>query len=319
MQPYRKPYLPVADQVALLEQRGLIITDRPKAEHYLSTIGYYRLSGYSYSFRRGELKTDGELQVLDQFKAGVRFDDILALYVFDKRLRLALLDAIERIEVALRVGVALELGKHSAGAHLEPRFMYDSFSQLGYGRSTSQFQDWQQKFQKTFGESREDFVVHFKAKYPQSDLPIWMATELWDFGMLSKYFANLKDEYKMPIAGRYSLQTVKLLVSWLHTINVVRNICAHHGRLWNRVMVKTPKYPKAKEAVLLRPMVENKVPDNRIFAAMCIIQYFMHHVSPNSSWNNRVVDLVSHFPESPYINTTMMGIPDGWQYWQLWE
>ncbi len=251
------------------------------------------------------------MQVHDDFKDGVQFDDILALYVFDKRLRLLLLDAIERIEVSLRVAVALELGKHDAEAHLKPHFLH--------GTATSIFNDWQKKYAKAFHDSREDFAMHFKEKYPRSDMPIWMATELWDFGMLSKYVGNLKDAYKKPIAARYQLERVELLKSWLHSINVVRNICAHHGRLWNRVMVAKPKYPAHDDALLLRPMVEQHIPANRIFATMCIIQYFMHYISPNSSWKERVTNLIDAFPASPHINVGMMGVPESWQNWALWQ
>ena len=229
---YNKPYLTISEQLALIEARGLIVTDRPKAEHYLSKIGYYRLSGYSYVFRKITQNPDGTIkQVLDDFKENVRFDDILALYVFDKRLRLTLLDAIERIEVALRVDVALQLGRHNHKAHLDAQFLYGSFAEVPGGGSSSKYQDWQRKYQKAFVDSRDDFVVHFKTRYPQCELPIWMATELWDFGMLSKYVANLKDAYKAPIALQYGLNTNKLLRSWLMSINIIRNICAHHGRL----------------------------------------------------------------------------------------
>ena len=317
---YNKPYLAVPDQLALLESRGLVVTDRQKAEHYLAKIGYYRLSGYFYVFRKSIVSKDGKsTEILDQFKENVAFDDILALYVFDKRLRLILLDAIERIEVALRVDVALQLGMHDSKAHLDRRYLHSSFSQIVEGYSTSQFQDWERKFRKAFNSSRDDFVMHFKAKYPRCDLPIWMATELWDFGMLSRYIHNMKDVYKEPIAHTYGLQNNKLLVSWLHSINDVRNICAHHGRLWNRVMATKPRYPRDKEAPILIPIITNAVPSNRIFATICIIQYFMRLISPNSNWHRRLIDLISKFPESPYVNSTMMGVKDEWQDWPLWK
>lgn len=320
MSVYNKPYLTIADQVALLKSRGLIITDSPKAEHYLSKIGYYRLSGYSYVFRKSVLEIGSTTPcVLDEFKDSVRFDDILALYVFDKKLRLILLDAIERIEVALRVDVSLYLGEHNSKAHLDPSYLYSHFSEIRSGQRTSRFEDWVQKFQKSFKDSREDFVLHFKEKYPNCDLPIWMAVELWDFGTLSKYMDNLKDAYKAPIARQYGLETNKLIGSWLHTINVVRNICAHHGRLWNRVIATKPMYPKSHEAFLLRQMVENGVPPNRIFSAICIIQYLMRQISPNSHWHTRLVDCINNFPVSPYTNIAMMGFKDDWQLWQLWE
>jgi abortive infection bacteriophage resistance protein len=257
--------------------------------------------------------------VHDEFKAGVKFDDVLDLYVFDKQLRLMLLDAIERIEIALRVDVALHLGKHDSKAHLDVKYHHNTFSVPKYAGQPSRFESWQSKFNKSFTDSREDFVGHFKQKYPTCQLPIWMAVELWDFGMLSVYIDNLKDAYKASLASQYELETYKLLGSWLHTINIVRNVCAHHGRLWNRVLAAKPQYPKANEAALLRPMVENKVPANRLFATMCIIQYFMRYISPNSNWHERMKELMANFPDSEYINHKMMGVIDEWDSWLLWE
>jgi len=307
---YTKPYLPTKNQIALLEKRGLIITDRKKAEHYLATIGYYRLSGYSYVFRKSETETTGEVHILDDYKDDVHFHDIIALYVFDKSLRLLMMDAIQRIEIALRVNIALELGKYDVEAHLSPDYLYPTFTA---------FEGWKKKFQKSFAESREDFVVHFKEKYPQDALPIWMAVELWDFGMLSKYIAQLKDRYKVPIVQNYGISTHKLLVSWLHTLNIVRNISAHHGRLWNRVITAKPQYPKYAEASLLQNMVNDNIPENRIFAVICIIQYLMKYISPNSSWGNRMVELIHNFPSSPHTTVNMMGIRGNWEKWSLWE
>jgi abortive infection bacteriophage resistance protein len=319
---YSKPYLDVSEQISLLQSRGLIITDYNKAAHYLSNIGYYRLSGYSYAFRKSTHNADGTVQVHDDFKDNIQFDDIIALYVFDKRLRLLLLDAIERIEVSLRVAVALEMGRHDALAHMNPHFHYDNFFKpylRKNGETKSDFEEWKKKYNKSFKDSHEDFVQHFKEKYPQNDMPIWIATELWDFGMLSIYTGNLKDVYKIPIAAHYGIGRVNVLESWLRSINVVRNICAHHGRLWNRVMAIKPKYPANNDALLLHPLSQHGVSTNRIFATMCIIQYFMQHISPNSSWNKRVIKLIDDFPNSPYINLEMIGVKEGWKHWDLWQ
>lgn len=319
MSTYTKPYLPIIEQADLLEKRGLVISDRKIATHYLSKIGYYRLSGYLYSFRKITLDNNGLQQVQDEFKDDVRFEDIIQLYAFDKQLRLILLDAIEHIEIALRVDVALNLGIYDSKAHLNTKYYHEYFSIAKHSGQSSGFELWQNKFNKSFMESREDFVVHFKQKYPKCQLPIWMAVELWDFGTLSMFINNLKDKYKAPIADQYGLKTYKLLGSWLHTINIVRNICAHHGRLWNRVLAAKPQYPKSTEATLLSPMVVNQVPANRIFAAVCIIQYLMRYISPNNNWCDKIKAHMSSFPYSLHVNHKMMGVVDQWDQWSLWN
>src|SRR5690606_6228999 len=123
-------------------------------------------------------------------------------------------------------------------------------------------------------------------------MPIWMAAELWDFGLLSKLIGGMKDAYIDPIAKGYGVQTYKIFRSWTHTINIVRNICAHHGRLWNRVLTVTSPYPRENEAISLSVLKEHSVPANRLFATLCIIQYFMAQISPNSTWKKRVKNLL---------------------------
>ena len=112
--PYRKPHLDFPGQLALLRGRGIDVADSAKAAAYLERIGYYRLSGYWHPLRQSRtipaLGGKAATQVLDTFRPGATFAQAINLYVFDKRLRLLFLDITERIEVALRVDVALLLG-----------------------------------------------------------------------------------------------------------------------------------------------------------------------------------------------------------------
>lgn len=79
------------------EQRGLLLRDRERAARYLRHIGYYRLSAYVRSFEDSER---------DRLRADASFDDVLALYIFDRKLRLVILDALERVEVSVRTAVS---------------------------------------------------------------------------------------------------------------------------------------------------------------------------------------------------------------------
>ena len=84
------------------QDRGLIIPNLARADRYLSFIGYYRLSAYTIPFQ--QIVTTPST-VLHQFKANTTFDDVLNLYIFDRELRLLIMDAIERIEVAIRAQI----------------------------------------------------------------------------------------------------------------------------------------------------------------------------------------------------------------------
>jgi len=155
------------------------------------------------------------------------------LYVFDKRLRLIFLDAIERIEIALRVDVALLLGKRSRDAHRNPaEFNLVFGSQQDSGGRTAH-DKWLDRRDESFRRSQEEFVKHFKVKYRGEYPPIWIAIELWDFGTLSFVLDGLKLADQTKLADKYGLRPV-LLTSFVRNLNNIRNICAHHSRLWNK-------------------------------------------------------------------------------------
>ena len=98
---YTKPALTFEEQIALLKSRGLVIDDEQRATRHLSNVSYYRMSAYMLSFK----KLDANENVLDEFEEGTTWDNVYDLYKFDRKLRLLIFDAIERIEIALRTQV----------------------------------------------------------------------------------------------------------------------------------------------------------------------------------------------------------------------
>ena len=105
MRTYTKPALTIDQQIDLLEKRGLSIPDHAQARRHLSNISYYRLSAYMLPYR----VLDSSGNYLDQFVPGATWDDVYNLYKFDRKLRLLVFDAIERIEIALRTQVIYQL------------------------------------------------------------------------------------------------------------------------------------------------------------------------------------------------------------------
>jgi abortive infection bacteriophage resistance protein len=230
--PYTKPFLPVADQIARIQARGMVITDHGKAQQYLENIGYYRLSGYWYPMRRSQTSTtpSGVINttVLDIFRPGSEFSQVVDLYVFDKKLRLIMLDALERIEIALRTDIALQLGQYDPWAYRNPKLLDGKFTtDIPKGRSKTRFQDFIDRFDRSASESKEDFVKHFRATY-SNPLPIWAAVELWDFGALSMFLSGMKYRDQRSIAARYGVPRPEVLPTWVRTLAFVRNVCAHH-------------------------------------------------------------------------------------------
>ncbi|WP_458093766.1 Abi family protein [Roseomonas sp. WA12] len=310
----------------------MLITDDARALSCLERSGYYRLSGYWYPFRESTPvpRADGEVDVVvhDQFRNDTTFEQVHNLYVFDKRLRMLFMDAIERVEVGLRVAVALRLGARTPWAHRDASELHPNFSRVPpTPGSVSAHQDWLNNQDRLARRSSEDFVSHFRAKYSDS-LPIWIAIELWDFGLLSKLLGGMKHADLSVIAGQYGLPRRDLLTTWVRSISHVRNICAHHGRLWNRALSDQPKLPRLGEVPLLDHIASNqpttsqlKLAQTRVYAAACAIQYFLRYINPATTWAHRLSEHLDTFPGEPgnCVSLDQMGFPTDWTTLPLWN
>lgn len=315
---YSKPFLTSSEQLDLLESRGLAISDRIAAEQDLERIGYYRLSGYWYSFRQLATNTKAESR-LDQFNDGYDFHDAVALYSFDRQLRLILMDAIERIEVAIRVRVAFEVGKLGAFAHLDA-------SRLGgicntptrKDPSVTYHQEFSAKLETAIRDSSEVFAKHYREKY-QGQVPIWVAIELWDFGMLSRFFQMLTEHDRELVAQSFGLDG-KTLLSWLESLNLVRNICAHHGRLYRRTLANAPKVPDARHYPQFHHVKRlKKVQNLRAYRLLCSMKFLLDSIESGPPWHARLRDLMLTFPRVSNASTFDYGFPDNWQDEALWQ
>jgi len=320
---YSKPYLPIAGQVQLLIRRQMAINDTVLAADWLKRVGYYRLSGYSYPFRQSQVQIDPTtgtaiVTVLDDFQNGTTFQQVIDLYLFDKSLRALFLDAIELIEVGLRVDIALLLGARGAMAHLDPNQFDANFSRLPFPTG-SKHAAWIRKQAEKFRNSNEEFVRHFKTRYA-GDLPVWMAIEVWDFGMMSVLLEGLSSPDRSTISRSFALVRDNILPSWTRNLNVVRNICAHHGRLWNRSLASvTPVLPRVGEIPVLDHLVANRQAQTRIYATAVILRHLLQTLHPTNDWTPRLKKLLASFPRSGRVNLSQGGFPQFWEQVPFWN
>jgi len=240
--------------------------------------------------------------------------DITDLYLFDRKLRLLALDAIERIELAVQVQVAHVLGERDPMAHLNSAELHGNFTKkVRHWDGLTDHSRWLADYEKLKGRARrKEFVRHNINKY--GELPIWVAIEVFDFGCLSKLYAGLKVADKLTIEKQFGLNTGVEFQTWLRSLNFIRNTSAHHSRLWNVNVLDTAKIPQQK-------MLLKKLNIARPFLYFCIMQTVMKVVSPNSEWGERFVGLLSEFPEieNGAVKLTDMGAIEGWQEWGLWR
>jgi abortive infection bacteriophage resistance protein len=319
---YLKPYRTLEEQLAILKGRGLTVTDEAAALSQLSRIGYYRLSGYLYPFRKATLAQDPITRkflkiIEDNFVPGTTFQHGLDLYVFDKRLRLLVLDALERIEVAVRVEIAYVLGVKDTFAHRNANVLHGNFAKKINARSgRTGHQEWLEKYDERKKRSREDFVEHFKQKYG-FPLPIWVAIELWDFGLLSRFFAGMAVKDKERVSTRFGVPQWEVMETWLRTLNYVRNVVAHHSRLWNRNLIDQPKMPRPGLMPEFDPVAHPDIV-SRLYVVLCILAHLIRTVSPNSTWARRVLETVDAIPRAPGVGVGAMGFPQDWRTHAFW-
>lgn len=325
---YPKHWKSYADQLEQLIARGMAVTDRARALDYLERIGYYRLSGYWFAFRersgplclldehgRRPKKAVEERIALDTFRAGTTFQSAVDLYVFDKQLRLLVMDALERIEVALRVDVSHTLGQLDRFAYLQPGLFHDDFSvKLDKDSGITRHHEWLGKHAQLIGRSKEEFVRHNKAKYGLP-LAIWVACEVWDFGTLSTLFNGMRETEQDAIASQYGVANGRVFATWLRSLNYLRNVCAHHSRLWNRNIVDQPRLPSSADLTWVRPFETDMHARARCFLLLKITQHLLSVVNPRSNWSVRMKTQLLAFPQLSHVglNLAGMGAPDDWE------
>ena len=210
---YTKSPLTFEQQLQQLKARGLIIDNDEFVLSQLRTISYYRLSAYWHPFRK--IEQDGTIS--DYFEEGTHFNDVMNLYEFDRRLRLLVMDAIERIEVYVRTLFTYQMGLkygtfgHTEAANFRPKFKHA---------------EWLEKLEQETEQSRDVFISHYRTKYAGfPTLPIWMVTEVMTMGHLSRGYSGLENNDKKIISVEFALHH-KCLANWLHTLTYVRNVCS---------------------------------------------------------------------------------------------
>jgi len=322
--PYAKPFKAIPDQIALLNSRGMIISDIPKASKCLERIGYYRLSGYAYPYRQRRVEKDAhgmnQTVVLDEFQDGTNLGEIIELYVFDKKLRIIVLDAIERMEVALRVDIALLLGARSPTAHRETEHVHGNFARITPGKTASNHENWIKRLDEVADKSKEEFVKHFNRAY-HPPLPIWVSIETWDFGLLSVFISGMRWDDLLALCAKYEIPRPQLLQSWIRSLNHVRNICAHHRRFWNRTMVDNPARPTHTEMPLHSHWAMDERASTRVYSSVAILRHFMRTLHPNSHWTEKLKLHIGTFPnsENPNISLRSAGFSPNWGTLPLWN
>ncbi|MCZ4342887.1 Abi family protein [Sphingomonadaceae bacterium G21617-S1] len=298
MRPFDKPSKSIPDQIELLQQRGMVVENVSAARHALGHISYYRVRAYWLYF---EANPDAGDHI---FRPGTAFEAVLALYEFDRRLRLVLMDALERIEIASRGAWAHQLAM-VYGPH--------GYLDANLYRRPDLFQANLQQLESEYDRSHDVFVAHYKRTYNTPDLPpVWMAAEFMSFGLLSKFFSALGGRADRKSIARSIGLDDRVYQGLLHHLATVRNVCAHHGRLWNRSFTVT--FPIAQNPPALANTIAPEA-DRKLYNTLSMLLHSMAIVAPESDWPQRLAAVIA---ENPTNDFAAMGFPHDWKERPLW-
>lgn len=297
---YAKPAIPIPQQVALLQGRGLLIPDTAAAERALARLSYYRLSAYFLSFQ-----TPGDST--HAFQPGTTFTEVLNLYEFDEELRLLVFRATGTVEIALRAQLAYQnsllLGPHW---YENPAAAVNQF----------RFQDNLNNLDKDLARASEMFLDHYRATYTSpARPPSWMALEVASFGLTSKFLNNLRSSPASVAIGAFFGVDEIVLKSWTRMLSYVRNVCAHHARLWNRTLTVKPKLPRRTAH---RWLANPRIADDRLYSVLAVAAYLLTAIEPASGqrFKRELQALLRTYGGVP---VSVMGFPPNWEQDIFWH
>ena len=295
---YTNQAITTEQQIEILQERGLLIDDIEQAIDVLGTISYFRLAGYWKHFEIDHFT--------HQFREGSCFSDIVKLYSFDKQLRALLFTAIQTIEVSVRTKII---------KHFSPGFGAFWFMDETFALNDARFATNLAVIRKEVSRSHDDFITEHFRRYSEPDLPpVWKTLEVISMGTLSKLYSNFSDATaKHAVAREFGLNHHKFLRSWLECLAVLRNCCAHHSRLSNRVFPVKPKMP---ERMPNKWITDFSFREQTLYPQLCYLVYWLNSIIPDNTF---VVDFKQLLIKYPSVNTRLLGFPYNWEQEPLWR
>jgi abortive infection bacteriophage resistance protein len=265
---YTEPTLPFEQQVDQLLNR-VLQADRTKLIETLSLVSYYRLSADWHLFKRPD----------ESFAPGTTLDKVWRHYTFDRQFRLLVMDAIERVGVAVLRTLMVKHHARKCGqfGYRDAKNFHAEFAGLDHQRIVDEIDQATRR-------SRGPFVDQFRAKYnSKQGLPLWMVAEVASFGTLFTFYRYLHLPAQKQLSGQIGL-LANVLQNWLFCLNYIRNLGAHHSRLWNRELGNRPLVTDRKNLAEWHVLA---TPENSLtFAELTLLKWLL-------------VGIPTHFSQSP--------------------
>lgn len=303
---YSKKYKNDEELAELLISRGLVAT-KQQLLGLFKAVGYYRFSGYLVPFKLADS---------DSYAPKTSFSRVWEIYTFDRKLRLLTMDALARIEIAVRALIA----KYHAEAYPSDPFCYRDPNSLP-GLCAKRHADLLVSIKHSVKNARTDAdIAHLQKTYGITDYPpIWCMLEHVPFGVVTLYYDGLPPLTKQKVANTFFIQPNAFL-GVLMTFKNARNICAHHSRFWNRhIPSRIARFLGVR--LELQPLMEclSRQRGNNyttIFSVLSLCAYCISYVRPQSRWTQRCRALLETVDS---FILQGMGVPSDWSNLPLWS
>ena len=295
---YSKHPISISDQIDILKRRGLIFNNEQNAQNILENISYFRLAGYWRT-----MEQDSSRHI---FRAGSHFEDVVARYNFDSELKTLIFAAIQQIEISVRTRI-IHYFSMAYGAFW--------FLDCSLAEDDDLFNENLNYLKNELSRSHDEFIAEHFRKYDEPDMPqAWKTLEVASFGTLSKLYKNMNDNaLKKQVARSFNIPQHKCLQSWLATLTIVRNTCAHHARLWN---AHFSLVPRTNERMRDRWITNHNFSPDKLYPILCCITYWLNSINPQNTF---VQDFKSLLTNYSCVQPSMMGFPREWENEPLWQ
>lgn len=293
---YPKRILTIAQQIQAYIDAGMKVSSVSEAEHALKTIGYYRLRGYCFHLYDNSAK---------QYLPGTDFNDIVKLYRFDTELSHTLFKMLSKLEVALRARLVQALLVSNDALILNDPSAFSDKKMYWQNQST---------ISAEIARSNDVFIKH-NFDHHDGAIPLWAAVEIMSFGTLSKVIKNLRtgvgsafsvlaDDYKYISANGNEVKPSKnMLSSWIHAVSVLRNMCAHNSRIYNRAISTSPE-------LITTDVITPKPQYNGLYQVLLAMKYLR---PSDEDWNSFYSELQALFGRyGAIIDLVRMNFPVDW-------
>ncbi len=294
-----KPFLTITEQVDLIIKKGLLLSNEDKLilEKFLSKNSYYRFSGYFLTFKENNM-----------FKKNITINHLIHTYYADRAIRNVMLSFIEHVETTIKTLIA----NHHSSAFGPTGYLSENSLNLLTENNLTSYNKIMAKAQKQIRDNlKHELFIQHHVYNKNGIFPLWALVELLTITDISMFYRVLDDTIKLKVStdlGYPSFRSAQIISTSLHCISILRNICAHGGRLYNRTFIIKPKLEK-KYLIMLRKNNNDHYINNRLFSNILIIKSL---IPPEEfeSLKSKVISISNHYP---LVDFKYYGFPDDWK------